>query len=406
MALIRSYYALCPLGLESILENELREAGAQSTKTSRSGVRFRADEITAMRACVTSRIASRILLSLGDTDYYDEEDIYNFACRTKWEHYFDPDATFRIDVTAHRSPLNSLDFTLLRIKDGICDRFNHFMQTRPSIDRVHPDVRIFAHVDSDRCTFYLDLCGESLFKRGWRRDKGEAPLKENLAAGLLALSGWTPEMPLADIFCGSGTIAIEAGQIATHTAPGLNRHFLFEKFKGFDRDMLEEVKDDARAQVNPYVDVSIQASDISSIVVSKARDNAARAGLSALLESGKLTFEVADARVASPKNPEGLVVSNPPYGEQSNPKSASVASMMKDVSDNLKRHWAGHTAWLLTSDRQLPRQMRLSEARKIPLFNGPLECRFFRFDLVSGSFRKDTPQLRSGNLSGDVSDAV
>ena len=405
MTTIRSYYALCPLGLESVLENELREAGAQSTKTSRAGVRFRADEITAMRACLTSRIASRILLSLGDSDYYDEEDIYNFACRTKWENYFDSDATFRIDVTAHRSPLNSLDFTLLRIKDGICDRFNHFMQTRPSIDRVHPDVRIFAHVDQDRCTFYLDLCGESLFKRGWRREKGEAPLKENLAAGLLALSGWKPDVPLAELVCGSGTIVIEAGLIATHTAPGLNRHFLFEKFKGFDRDMLEEVKDDARSLINPYVDVRLQASDISSIVVAKARENAVRAGLGALLDAGKLSFDAIDARAASPKYPDGLVVSNPPYGEQSNPKSASVASMMKDVSDNLKRHWAGHTAWLLTSDRQLPRQMRLSESRKIPLFNGPLECRFFRFDLVSGSFRRDsTPG--NGSLAGNVPDAV
>lgn len=384
----QTYYALCPLGLESFLEKELIAAGANETKPARAGVLFTANTLAAWRACLTSRIASRILLRLGDSDYYDEEDIYNFACRTKWENYFDADSTFRIDITAHRAPLNSLDFTLLRIKDGICDRFNHFLNTRPSIDRIHPDVRIFAHVDQSRCTFYLDLCGEALFKRGWRRDKGEAPLKENLAAGLLALSGWKPEMPLADIFCGSGTIAIEAACMAIHAAPGLHRHFLFEKFRDFDKDLLTELKDDLRAAVNPYASVRIQASDISSLVVEKARENAARAGLSPLLESGALSFETSDARTTLPKEADGILVSNPPYGEQSNPKSASVASMMKDVADNLKRNWTGHTAWLLTSDRLLARQMRLSESRKIPLFNGPLECRFFRFELVKGSFRK------------------
>lgn len=381
------YYALCPLGLEELLAKELQQIGAEKTKISRSGVLFYATEIQAQEACLKSRFASRILLSLGDSDYYDEEDIYNFACRTRWENYFGSDKSFRIDITAHRAPLQSLDFTLLRIKDGICDRFQHFEGTRPNVDRIRPDVRIFAHVDPSRCTFYLDLCGEALFKRGWRREKGEAPLKENLAAGLLALSGWTRETPLADIFCGSGTIPIEAALMATNTAPGLNRHFLFERFPNFDKERFSEVREDAKAAINLYTPISIQASDISSIVVGKAQANALGAGLAPLIESGALSFSVSDARVTTPKKEASFLISNPPYGEQSNPKSASVASMMKDVADNLKHNWAGTTAWFLTSDRNLPRQMRLSESRKIPLFNGPLECRFFRFDLVAGSFR-------------------
>lgn len=382
-----TYYALCPLGLEELLAKELQRIGIEKTKISRSGVHFYASEREAQEACLKSRFASRILLSLGDSDYYDEEDIYNFACRTRWENYFGSDKSFRIDITAHRAPLQSLDFTLLRIKDGICDRFQHFEGTRPNVDRIRPDVRIFAHVDQSRCTFYLDLCGEALFKRGWRREKGEAPLKENLAAGLLALSGWTPEAPLADIFCGSGTIPIEAALMATNTAPGLNRHFLFERLPNFDKDQFAEIREDAKAAINLYAPLSIQASDISSIVVGKAQANALAAGLAPLIESGALTFAVCDARVATPKKEASFLISNPPYGEQSNPKSASVASMMKDVADNLKHNWAGTTAWFLTSDRNLPREMRLSESRKIPLFNGPLECRLFRFDLVAGSFR-------------------
>ncbi len=391
-----TFYAICPLGLEALLADELKECGAKELKADKGGIYFQGSMACAMRACLTSRIASRILMRLGVSDYYDEEDIYNFACRTKWEEYFGPSQSIRVDVNARRSPLRSLDFTLLRIKDGICDRFMHFMNVRPDVDRANPDIRVFAFVNDRYCTFYLDLCGEALFKRGWRKDKGEAPLKENLAAGLLKLSGWTPDKPLVDPFCGSGTIAIEAAQMACGMAAGLNRKFLFENFADFDRELWQEIKDDARAQINRHAEIRIAASDISSIVVQKAVDNARAAGLGALIDDGRLTFAQCDARQVQPIASEGLVIANPPYGEQSNPKSASVASMMKNVSDNLKNNFAGWTAWLLTSDRLLPRQMRLSESRKIPLFNGPLECRFFKFDLVKGSFRKnETEQTKA-----------
>lgn len=250
-------------------------------------------------------------------------------------------------------------------------------------------MRIQAFITYDQVTFYLDLAGEALFKRGWRLTHGEAPLKENLAAGLLMLSGWTPEMPLVDPFCGSGTIAIEAARMAANMAPGLTRSFAFEKLEGFDMDLWREMKEDARSAVNPYAKVQIRASDISSLVVEKARENAARAGLSAMLDDGRLTFTQGDAReVLPPEGVTGVLIANPPYGEQSNPKSASIRSMMKSVADHLKAHYAGWTAWMLTSDRTLPGQMRLKESRKIVLFNGPLECRFFRFDMVAGSNRR------------------
>lgn len=379
------------MGLEALLAEELKTAGGTIYKTERGGVAFDGDMACAMRACLTSRLASRILMRLGSSDYQDAEDIYNFACRTKWENYFDASQSFRVDINARRSPLTSLDFALLRVKDGICDRFVHFFEKRPDVDRTHPDVRIFTYVSERFCTFYLDLCGEALFKRGWREDKGEAPLKENLAAALLKLSGWTPDQALQDAFCGSGTIAIEAAQMACNMAPGLQRHFLFENLADFDKALWQDIKDDARAAVNRSVQVKIAASDISTIVVEKARENARKAGLGALLDDGRLTFAACDARRVTPAAEAGILVSNPPYGEQSNPKSAPVAAMMKDVADNLKHHFAGWTAWLLTSDRQLPREMRLSESRKIPLMNGPLECRFFKFDLVAGSMRR-TPK--------------
>ena len=156
----------------------------------------------------------------------------------------------------------------------------------------------------------------------------------------------------------------------------------------FDLELWEELKEDARAAVNLSANVKIAASDISSIVVEKAQSNAERAGLGPLLRDGRLTFTRCDAREVTPQAENGMIVTNPPYGEQSNPKSASVASMMKNVADNLKRQFSGWTAWMLTSDRKLPQQMRLSESRKIVIFNGPLECRLFKFEMVSGSFRR------------------
>ena len=382
------FFAVCPRTLEPILAKELQSLGAQNIRINAGGVLFEGALETSMRACLESRYASRILMRIATRQYYDSNDIYDMAHVLPWERFFDPNMKIRVDVTAHRSPLESLDFTTLRIKDGICDRFREVCGERPSIEKMFPDVRIHAFITERHCTFYFNLSGEPLFKRGWRIEKGEAPLKENLAAGLLALSEWSAEKPLQDPFCGSGTIAIEAAQIACHIAPGLNRSFAFEKLNMFDLELWEELKEDARAAVNLSANVKIAASDISSIVVEKAQSNAERAGLGPLLRDGRLTFTRCDAREVTPQAENGMIVTNPPYGEQSNPKSASVASMMKNVADNLKRQFSGWTAWMLTSDRKLPQQMRLSESRKIVIFNGPLECRLFKFEMVSGSFRR------------------
>lgn len=384
-----SYYAVSPYGLETLLADELHRLGAQRIHPQKGGVLFEGDAALGMAACLHSRLASRILLRVAHGKYWDSRDIYKMALETPWEKWFGPDHTIRVSANAQHCPLESIDFAVLRIKDAVCDRFREMAGRRPSVERHSPDVRIAAFLTYDTVTFYLDLAGEALFKRGWRLTHGEAPLKENLAAGLLMLSGWTPEKPLIDPFCGSGTIAIEAAHMTLNVPPGLNRRFAFEKLTGFGGDLWDEMLEDARAGVNRHAKVTLRASDISSLVVEKAEENARRAGLEALLADGRLTFTQGDAREAAPEEglAPGLVIANPPYGEQSNPKSASIRSMMKDVADRLKAVFPGWTAWLLTSDRELPRQMRLKESRKIVLFNGPLECRFFRFDMVAGSNR-------------------
>lgn len=382
-----AFFAVCPRGLEPALSEELLAVGAHSLRAEAGGVAFKGSLAVAYAANLHSRIASRILWQVGRRGYLTEQHLYDATQEVRWQDLMSAQQTLRVDVTASRSPLQSLEFAMLRIKDGIVDRLRELTGARPSIDRSNPDVRVFAFLDASTVTLYVDLSGEALFKRGWRADKGEAPLKENLAAGLLALAGWTPSAPLADLFCGSGTIVIEAASIAAKRAPGLNRRFAFERLKGFDSNAWRRIKDAARAAVDDNSSAALAGSDISTGVIEHAIANAKLAGLQAWLDDGRLRFDAVDARTATPPVATGTIVSNPPYGEQSAPRSASVPAMMSHVGDRLKQEFAGWDAWFLTSDRQLPKQMRLQETRKTVLFNGPIECRFFRFELVAGGYR-------------------
>lgn len=382
-----SFFAVCPRGLEAALSDELAAHGAQSLRAEAGGVAFGGTLSTGYAANLHSRIASRVLMQVGRRGYLSEQHLYDATQEVRWQDWMAPQQTLRVDVTASRSPLNSLEFAMLRIKDGIVDRLRDLTGARPSIDRTNPDVRVFAFLDQSTVTLYIDLSGEALFKRGWRADKGEAPLKENLAAGLLTLAGWKPSAAVADLFCGSGTIVIEAASIAARRAPGLNRRFAFERLKGFDSHAWRRLMDAARAAVDDNAASTLAGSDISTRVVEQAIVNARQAGLQAWLDDGRLRFDATDARTATPSAPAGMIISNPPYGEQSAPRSASVPDMMSRVGDRLKQQFAGWEAWFLTSDRQLPKQMRLQETRKTVLFNGPIECRFFRFELVAGGYR-------------------
>jgi putative N6-adenine-specific DNA methylase len=384
---LHRFFAICPRGLDALLAAELKALGATHLAPEAGGVGFAGSLATAYAANLHSRLASRVLWQVGRRPYATEDDVYHAAFAVPWDDHMTPQQTLRVDVNASHSPLRSLEFAMLKVKDGIVDRIRDRTGERPSIDRTRPDVRVFAYLDHEAVTLYLDLSGEPLFKRGWRADKGEAPLKENLAAGLLMLAGWTPAQPLLDPFCGSGTIVIEAACMAARRAPGLNRSFAFERLASFDGAGWSNLRREAQARIDDGAGAQIVGSDISTRVVEQARANAQLAGLQRWLDDGRLTLAAGDARQMQAPAETGLIVTNPPYGEQSAPRSASVPKMMGEIGDALKQRFAGWTAWLLTSDRQLPRQMRLSETRKTVLFNGALECRFFRFDLVRGQYR-------------------
>jgi putative N6-adenine-specific DNA methylase len=383
-----SFFAVCPRGLQDLLAAELQACGARGVRPAPGGAAFGGTLATAYAVNLHSRIASRVLWRLAGGSYRDESDLYQMAHELPWEVHFKPTQTLRVDVTATRSPLRSLQFATLRIKDAIADRMREHCGERPSVDRAAPDVQVVAHLSQQRAELYLDLSGEPLFKRGWRLEKGEAPLKENLAAGLLASAGWAPAAPLHDPFCGSGTIAIEAACIATRRAPGLGRHFAFEKLLGFDARAWRDILGQAHAAVDDGAAFHVSGSDISTRVIQNALANAQRAGLARSIRDGSLAFSAGDARIAPAPAAAGLIVTNPPYGQQSEPKSATVARLMDRFGDQLKQGYPGWDAWLLSGDRDLPAQLKLKETRRTVLFNGPIECRFYRFELVAGSYRR------------------
>jgi putative N6-adenine-specific DNA methylase len=406
-----SFFLPCAAGVEEFLAQEvhaLTGRAGQDLLTLRGGVRVRADWRDGLKLNLHSRLAQRVLVELAHAPYRSENDLYAIASGVAWEIWFTPKQTFKIETTAQHSPLQSLNFATLRIKDAIADCFRAKANgVRPSIETQWPDCRVFAHLTTDTCTLYIDTSGEPLFKRGWRQDKGDAPLKETLAAAMLAASGWwNPEtgevsdQPLYDPCCGSGTIAIEAAQIARGIAAGSLRRFGFEKLLPFQAHVWSAIRQDAEGAVAGDA-VRIFGSDVSHRMVDFAQRNAERAGVAQAVE-----FRGGDAlQRMPPVEGGGVIMLNPPYGERiavggvagaGRPGARETAqSSEEDGSDffpQLATHWkknyAGWTAWVLTPDLKLPRQMRLKESRRVPMWNGPIECRLFRFDMVAGSARR------------------
>ena len=224
---IPSHFATCPRGLEALLAAEVERLGAGAVAVTSGGVSFQADLRTVYRVNLESRIATRVLRRLDTKPYRNEKDIYELARSQHWGQWFRVSQSIRVDTTAVRSPLKSIDFATLRIKDAICDRFRDDTGSRPNVDTRAPDVRITAYLTQDSATLYLDTSGEPLYKRGYRTQSVEAPLKENLAAGIIALTGWRPEEALLDPMCGGGTLVAEAAMIGLNIEPGLGRSFCF-----------------------------------------------------------------------------------------------------------------------------------------------------------------------------------
>ncbi len=397
-------FAPCPRGLEEALVEELKEIGIAPAHATAGGVHFSATWPDTWRINLHSRLASRVLVRIVQGRYKTEDDIHRLALAQDWTRWFDASQTLRVDTTAgsgkNKSGLKSLEFVTLRIKDGICDRFREAVGERPSVDTHRPDVRVFAYLDANTCTLYLDTSGEPLFKRGWRTETGDAPLRENLAAGILRLAGWKPGMALLDPMCGSGSFLVEAAQTALKIAPGETRFFGFERLKNFDGDAWERLRNDAASKPTD-ADLAavalIHGSDVSGDAVAITRGNLESAGIPAEVALAMVPKQI-DARQVKPQAGHGIVIANPPYGERlairgergdrgPQPDEDELTTFFGEFGNTLKQRFAGWTCHILTSDMNLQKKLRLSPDRRVVLFNGAIECRLYRFEVVSGQHR-------------------
>ena len=379
---MNQYFAICPRGLEELLSEELRNVGAEELRSTHGGVHFSGDWAVCYRANLESRLATRILLHLVTGPYTKEEDIYRLAVRQLWPNHFAVSRTMRVVTTAIKCPLKSLDFVTLRVKDAVCDRFREDLGERPNIDTRHPDVSVHVFLTENTCTLYLDTSGQPLWQRGFRKASVDAPIKENLAAGILKLSGWQPGMPLIDPMCGSGTFLLEAVQMALDQAPGLDRGFGFELLKKFEPLTWANIRAAAEARVKPAERMDIRGWDIDERAVRATRRNLQEAGF-----GNVVTVDQGDILEIAPLNESGVLVTNPPYGERIGEED-ELAAFYPQLGTALKRHWAGWNCFFFTADLRLPKLVGLKPSRKTPLFNGPLECRLFEIRMVAGSNRK------------------
>jgi putative N6-adenine-specific DNA methylase len=378
---MNQFFATCPRGLEAVLAQELATLGANQVKATDGGARFSGQMALCYRVNLESRVASRVLWQIDQAPYSNEEDVYLRARGLPWENWFTPHQTIAVKVTAQHCALKSLEFITLRIKDAACDHFRDLTGIRPSVDTRVPDVRIHAYFDAQQFTLYLDTSGETLFKRGYRQFTGEAPLRENLAAGILKLSGWEPGVPLFDPMCGSGTFVLEAALMALHIPPGSKRSFGFERLKNFEGEAWEKIRAAAAAQPVAATTLPIYGSDHDKWAVMDAQKNLENAGL-----TGVATVQEKDILDITAPAANGVLVMNPPYGERIG-EVDELAELYPKLGSVLKQRFAGWKVGIFTADTRLPKLMRLKPSRKIPLFNGAIECRLYLFEMVAGSNR-------------------
>ena len=376
------FFATCPRGLEALLADELLAQRALKIVVTDGGVSFEGSLDTMYRVNLHSRIATRIMSRVGQGSYATEEDIYKATFKLHWPSWFKVNQTIRVKVTGVKCPLKSLDFVTLRIKDAVCDRFREEGALRPSVSVRDPDVRIHAYLTQDQYQLYLDTSGAPLYQRGFRDVSVIAPLRENLAAGIIMLSGWIPGTPFLDPMCGSGTFLIEAAMMAVNQPPGMKRTFGFQKLTSFDEGLWKKIETEAMNKMKPIEFLDIYGSDMDLRAVRVARHNLKVAGLedvAKVMQSDFIKLE--------PPASEGTLVTNPPYGQRIG-EDEDLKEVYPVWAKHMKESFGGWNTYFLTADLEMPKDMRLKPSKKTPLYNGALECRLFEIKMVAGSNRK------------------
>jgi putative N6-adenine-specific DNA methylase len=376
------FFATCPRGLEALLADELIAQRALKIVVTDGGVSFEGSLDTMYRVNLHSRIATRIMSRVGQGSYATEEDIYKATFKLHWPSWFKVNQTIRVKVTGVKCPLKSLDFVTLRIKDAVCDRFREEGALRPSVSVRDPDVRIHAYLTQDQYQLYLDTSGAPLYQRGFRDVSVIAPLRENLAAGIIMLSGWIPGTPFLDPMCGSGTFLIEAAMMAVNQPPGMKRTFGFQKLTSFDEGLWKKIETEAMNKMKPIEFLDIYGSDMDLRAVRVARHNLKVAGLEEVAKVIQSDFVKLE-----PPASEGTLVTNPPYGQRIG-EDEDLKEVYPVWAKHMKESFGGWNTYFLTADLEMPKDMRLKPSKKTPLYNGALECRLFEIKMVAGSNRK------------------
>jgi putative N6-adenine-specific DNA methylase len=383
---VGQFFATCPRGLEELLAEDIAAAGGTDVSATHGGAGFAGNKETCYRLNLESRIATRVLRRLSSAEFRNEADIYRIAYDVDWPSQFDVARSIRIYVTAIRAPFKSIEFITLKVKDAVCDRFRAEVGKRPDVNTAAPDICIHLFVTDKVATLYVDTSGEPLWLRGQKIAKVAAPLKENLAAGILRLAGWTPGTPLLDPMCGSGTLLLEAAGMALGDAPGLARDmkdFGFTRLNDYEPSLWKRLCiAAAERRVTAPEQLPIWGSDSDDDAVARTQQNLAHAGLDDLIEVRRADL----LEIAAPAT-SGILVTNPPYGERLG-EAEELAVFYPRLGDALKQRFAGWHCWFLSADPRLPKLIGLRPERKIPIFNGALECRLYGFPVVAGSARK------------------
>ena len=365
-------------GLEEVLIEELNQLGISNVELGNRAVTFIGNLSDIYKTNLWLRTANRIIVPLQSFTISGDADLYDKIKKINWDDYFSVNQTFLIDSTVFSPLFNHTKYAAFKAKDAVVDQFREIYNIRPNVDTENPDIRLNLHIDNENlCTISLDSSGDNLFKRGYRDSRSIAPMKEDLAAGLILLSDWDKQSTFIDLFCGSGTILIEAAMIAQNIAPNLKRErFGFMNWKNYDANLFNSLKKEA-LEVQKPLENKIIGVDISGRTLGMARANISSAGLSNVIELHKKDFKEFNA----PKE-KGVIISNPPYGER---MGENVDELYKDFGDTLKQKYAGYSAWFISSNMEALKKVGLKTSRKIKVFNGNLECRLMNYQLYDGS---------------------
>lgn len=381
-------------GLEEITANELKSLGAKDVQVLRRSVQCEGDLEFLYRANFNCRFVGRLLIPLKVINLKTKDDLYRAMASIDWSDYMAPSSLLAIDAIGTNNIFSNSHYVSLLAKDAIVDQFRKKRGQRPSIDTKHPDIRINIHISQNQVSIALDSSNIPLHKRGYRREGGDAPLSELLAAGIIELSGWDKNSPFIDGMCGSGTFVIEAALMARNIAPGIiRRSFGFQHWKNYDPKLFRKIVDEAKTKVNRETIPPIIGSDINNIRINDAMGNAKRAGVLDDIKFERIPF----AEQTPPEEP-GVLIMNPPYGDRI--KQEDIDELYTSIGDTLKQKYAGYDAFIFSGNSKASKKIGLRTSKKIELYNGQLECRLLKFEMYTG-----TKKLKK-TVSSDNDDTV